>query len=210
MSPNRALPAVMVAVPHLDAAIRGWVVAHQAPAAVAFFIGVSRAGAPRTMYILAAAGAVFLWYRHWRRSAAGVILATVGAKAFFEGVKPLVGRLRPPGLGSVFEGNTYSFPSAHSTASAAVCCALAFAYWRAGIVRGALAAAVAIGIPLLIGMSRVYLDAHWTTDVFGGWCGGLLIAVCCLPLFDKYDRYDRNPRPHTTPAATTTTHSSAS
>jgi membrane-associated phospholipid phosphatase len=207
MSPNRALPGDMAVVPHFDSAIRGWIVTHQAPAAVAFFVWVSRAGAPRTMYILAAAGAVYLWYRRWRRSAAGVILATVGAKAFFEGVKRLVGRQRPPGLGSVFEGNTYSFPSAHSTASAAVCCALAFAYWRAGIVRGAVAAALAIGIPLLIGMSRVYLDAHWATDVFGGWCGGVLIAAFCLPL---YDRYRRNGRPDATHAGSITTHSSAS
>jgi membrane-associated phospholipid phosphatase len=84
---------------------------------------------------------------------------------------------------------------------------LAFAYWRAGIVRGAVAAALAIGIPLLIGMSRVYLDAHWATDVFGGWCGGVLIAALCLPL---YDRYHRNGRPDTTHAGSTTTHSSAS
>lgn len=197
----------MAVAPHLDSAIRGWVVAHQAPGAVAFFIWVSRAGAPRTMYILAAAGAAYLWHRHWPRSAAGVILATVGAKALFEGVKRLAGRQRPPGLGSVFEGNTYSFPSAHSTASAAVCCALAFAYWRAGIVRGPVAGAVAIGIPLLIGMSRVYLDAHWSTDVLGGWGGGVLIAAFCLPL---YDRYDRNRRPNTAASGSTTTHSSAS
>lgn len=204
MSPNRALLARMAVAPHFDSAIRGWVVAHQAPAVVAFFIWVSRVGEPRTMYILAAAGAAYLWYRHQRRSAVGVILATIGAKALFEGVKRLVGRHRPPGLGSVFEGNTYSFPSAHSTASAAVCCALAFAYWRAGIVRGTVAAAAAIGIPVLIGMSRVYLDAHWATDVLGGWCGGLVIAALCLPL------YARNPRRGMTNAGSTTIHSSAS
>ena len=178
----------MAGTPAFDITVREWVVAHQAPALVTFFMWVSRIGATRDMYGLALAGAACLWYRGQRRGAVGVILATVGAIALFEGLKRLVGRARPPGLGYVFEGNTYSFPSAHSTASAAVCCALAYVFWREGIVTRTVALWVAIGIPVLIGMSRVYLDMHWATDVLGGWTTGFLVAVLFLVPYHRSRR----------------------
>lgn len=178
----------MAGTPAFDIAVREWVVAHQAPALVTFFIWVSRIGATRNMYGLALAGAAYLWYRGQRPGAVGVILATVGAIALFEGLKRLIGRARPPGLGYVFEGNTYSFPSAHSTASAAVCCALAYVFWREGIINRTVALWVGIGTPVLVGMSRVYLDMHWATDVLGGWTAGLLVAALFLVPYHRSRR----------------------
>jgi membrane-associated phospholipid phosphatase len=171
-----------------DGAIRGWVVAHQTPPLVTFFIWVSTIGATRCMYALALGAAAYLWYRGHRFVAASVLLAPVVAVGFFESAKRLFARARPPGLGHVFEGNTFSFPSAHATASAAVCCTLAYVYWREGIVGPAVATSVAVIVPLLIGVSRVYLDAHWATDVIGGWTAGLLVAILCIGLYDRNRR----------------------
>jgi len=71
---------------------------------------------------------------------------------------------------------TSSFPSAHSTASTAVYCTLAYVLWREKMLPAPAALAVAIVAPLLIGVSRLYLDVHWATDVVGGWVAGILIA----------------------------------
>jgi len=184
-----------------DGAIRGWVTAHQAPSVVTFFGSVTTIGATRSMYILSLGAAAYLWYRGHRRVGASVLVAPVVAVGFFEGAKRLYARPRPPGLGHVFEGNTFSFPSAHATASAAVCCTLAYVYWREGMVGPAVALLVGILIPVLIGVSRVYLDAHWATDVIGGWSAGLLIAVLCAGLYDRNRRRRKTKPGDATPSS---------
>ena len=175
--------------PASDVSVRDWVVGHQAAALVHFFAFVSRIGVPRDMYLLAAAGAIAVWRKGVRRGAAGVALSALGAVVAYETLKRLVGRARPPGLGLVSEAGTYSFPSAHATASAAVCAALAYVCWREGFVNRFWAVALGAGVPALVGTSRVYLDAHWASDVVAGWAVGALIAAMCVSPYERQRRW---------------------
>src|SRR5947207_2977292 len=105
-----------------DATIRAWMTSHRNSGLFAFFYGVTTLGQTRTMYGLSLAASLFLWYRERRRVAASVLIAPGLAVATYESVKRLYGRARPTGYAHV--DSSFSFPSAHATAAAAVCCTL--------------------------------------------------------------------------------------
>ena len=65
----------------------------------------------------------------------------------------------------------YSFPSGHSTNAATLFCSMA-----AGL-RKRWVTVVAIAIPLLTGISRFVVGAHYPTDVLAGWLLGVLSVL---------------------------------
>ncbi len=102
--------------------------------------------------------------------------AVWGAALMTTIVKHLVQRLRPEER--LVEIHSYSFPSWHSATSAA----LAIAVWILWIQplpassSKRLLTALALLWPLLIGLSRIYLHAHWFSDVLAGWSLGVAVA----------------------------------
>lgn len=76
---------------------------------------------------------------------------------------------------------TYSFPSGHAMLSAVTYLTLGVLLTRTQITRTAKAylLAVAIGLTLIIGFSRIYLGVHWPTDVLAGWASGAAWAIIC-------------------------------
>jgi undecaprenyl-diphosphatase len=115
-------------------------------------------------------GAVFLArHRDWRPGAK-LAVAVAGAVALYDVVKPAVGRVRPPSRLWIGEYSGFSFPSGHATQSLAFYGMLAVVLSSrrspAGRVWPWLAAA---GVAVFVGASRVYLGAHWLTDVLAGY-----------------------------------------
>ena len=177
----------------LDGAVQTWVLAHQAPWLETLFLWITRIGGIVGMRVLALVGAVYLWLHGHRRVAAGVLLVPVIADILFEVAKRIYARPRPLGAGGRVDGS-YAFPSGHATMSAAVCCTLAYVFWREGFVGRWTALAVAMLVPLLVGFSRLYLDVHWATDVLGGWSIGLFVAALAAGLYNHHRRRRRTPR----------------
>jgi membrane-associated phospholipid phosphatase len=154
----------------------------RAPALVAPF-GVLRQvtelGSTTAMIILAIVLllAELLARRPWSGIAAA---ATIGlASLGNELAKGLIERTRPDLLQPIIVEHGYSFPSGHAALSMVGYGVAAVLVSRSGapnvIKVGALVAAGCL--VALIGISRVYLGAHFPTDVLGGWLAGGAVVL---------------------------------
>jgi len=173
-----------------DRPIRRWVLAHQTPAATRAFLLVTRVGAPAVVVPGAALVSAWFWRRRGLPIAAAVVLSPAVATALFLVTKRLYARQRPVGRTRP-RLRTYAFPSGHATASAAVFGTLAYVFRREDMLSARQAAALAVSAPLAIGASRVYLDAHWSTDVLGGWSLGGLVAALSAAVYERVRRETR-------------------
>ena len=81
---------------------------------------------------------------------------------------------RPPGRGPKSES---TFPSGHTTELTALAVVAAHILEREQILTPRAARALRIGLPLLIGVDRVYVREHWFTDVLGGWALGAAVGL---------------------------------
>ena len=139
-------------------------------------------------FLLFAAGLLLVLGR--RRTAVFVVLVVLGGELLVAGVKELVRRDRPapmhPHLPFVPHGS--SFPSGHSTVSAVTYLTLALVAATPLTRRRGRVYVVgcALALVFLIGVSRVYLNVHYPTDVLGGWSAGLLWALACRWVEDRW------------------------
>lgn len=108
-----------------------------------------------------------------------VIIAAIAINPLFEVLfKQLVGRVRPD-LDQLLPGNGPSFPSGHVLASVGFYGLVPLVVWEATSSRLARTAAFfgSAAVILSVAASRVYLDVHWTTDVFAGLLLGTVLVV---------------------------------
>jgi undecaprenyl-diphosphatase len=170
-----------------DAAVRAWFLAHRTPFGETFFLWITRVGATAPVIAAAVVIGAWLWYRRGRRVGAGVVFAPAAAVAVYDTAKLVYARARP--AGALAAGiSTYSFPSGHSTTAAAVVITVVYVLWRERLLARDLAVAIGILVPLLVGVSRVYLDVHWATDVLGGWAVGIFIFGLCATAYERERR----------------------
>lgn len=111
-----------------------------------------------------------LWLRRWHGALllAGVLLSGLGLSTAF---KQWVGRPRPQLVAHLDHVTSLSFPSGHALNSTLFY--LAVALMLAPLLRARaarwVAYAVAMGLSLATGVSRVALGVHYPTDVIAGW-----------------------------------------
>jgi membrane-associated phospholipid phosphatase len=169
----------------LDAGVHAWFVAHRSGLLDPVMIGVSAVGGTAGMVVLAVVSAALLMSRGRRAQALVVLIACAGGEAIGDAAKLIYHRARPPQADWLAVATSYSLPSGHSllaTVTVGIVAAVAVQSCPSRSAQ-AVAAALAIGVVLLIGTSRLYLGVHWPTDVLSGFLlGGAWLAVCLLAL----------------------------
>lgn len=138
------------------------------------------------VFALAVSGSTALYAEYsgqWQLMLAAI---TVGITALFaSALKFVLRRQRPATLyAASMRLKTYSFPSGHAAATIACYGLVAYLCFAAGgmlLIPGILITLMIASI----GVSRVYLGAHFPTDIIGGWLlggTGLFIASSMLYL----------------------------
>ena len=134
---------------------------------------------PVWVYLAGLLGSIRCWRSGRHRDAIATVVAGAVASVASPAVKALLGRARPALDAGLTTAGGGSFPSGHAFASATVAFAvLVLLLPRARTPRRALLRRVAAGAFLLVvAVDRVWLGAHWPSDVLGGWLfAGAVVA----------------------------------
>jgi undecaprenyl-diphosphatase len=178
-----AAVAIIIAF-HFDATVKDFMLEHRGRTAWRFMQKVSRYGDWPSHFLLALLLVAIAWWRgnkKWKRIFLAMLLALAIAGVVGHGIKIATGRARPsvktehvwngPSLSSKY----HAFPSGHMAASTAFFAVVLFANWRIGIF--------CLPIPLLIGFARMYIAAHYLSDVVCGAVLGVLSAIFVVYFF---------------------------
>lgn len=167
-----------------DAMVARAVFTHRSPGLDRFMIALSALGdgSERTTATVLIA-TFLLWRRRWRAAFALALVMTASA-VLVPTLKTAFHFARPSLLYS--GADAFSFPSGHAASAAALFATLAFVTCRrasAG-VSWAIAGLAALMIGLT-GLSRIYVGAHWLSDVLAGVALGGALAVAGMALISR-------------------------
>jgi len=146
-----------------------------------FFISVTHLGDPITVCLIAVAFGVWAMTGRGVRMvlAAAAIPSTLivgyGLKLLFERARPVLD------LGYNLRLDSFSFPSGHSSGAMITYGLLAYLAWLSLPAPWNIPVAVVLVIiPIVVGVSRVYLGVHYPSDVLAGWLLGLVMLAVVI------------------------------
>lgn len=132
-------------------------------------------GGTTVITLMVSGVAIFLMLRRQWKSTAFVLAAVLGGLLLSLILKEFYDRSRPDIYAHHSWTSTSSFPSGHSANAAVTYLTMAILLsklvestkMKAYILTGGLL------IPVLVGLSRIFVGVHWPTDVLAGWLIGL-------------------------------------
>ena len=163
---------------YFDGVVRDFIAQHQIKSLRKAMEAVSRVGDWPSHFVAGLIGFGIAW-RHgnkkWMRIFLSMLIALSVAGVVGRGIKIAAGRARPSvSAQSVWEQHRFSskyhaFPSGHVAASTAFLGVLIFTRRRVGLA--------CLPIPIVIGFSRIYVEAHYLSDVICAAVLGILSAL---------------------------------
>jgi membrane-associated phospholipid phosphatase len=133
---------------------------------------------------------VYLWREGLRRRIISFVITVYGGMLMNVWLKGVFQRARPHFDDPLIITTNFSFPSGHTMGAAAFYGALAAAIisrvsdWRARVM----VVVAAVLMVTLVGFSRIYLGAHYLSDVLGAMIEGVAWLALCLTAFEAWQR----------------------
>jgi membrane-associated phospholipid phosphatase len=174
---------VVVVAFHCDDATGNFIAQHQSRVSKNFMLSVSRFGDWPEHFALGLVLGGIAWWRgskKWTRIFLSMLIALALAGLAARAIEISTGRARPSVKsaevwnGPRFSSKYHAFPSGHTAASTAFFAVLLLANWRIGLA--------CVPIPSLIGFSRMYVGAHYLSDVVSAALLGFLCAILAARL----------------------------
>lgn len=147
---------------------------------------------------LSVAVALLLWLRGHRGFATGWAAATGGIAVLNHVLKDIFERARPVHEAGFVQVSGYSFPSGHSSGSMVMYGMLGYLGFRMLAPGWRVPTVVAASVIVVtVACSRIFLRAHFPSDVIAGLCsGGAWLAVCIASIeFARHRRGSRQAPP---------------
>lgn len=135
---------------------------------------------------------LLLFLRRFRHAIAFALTWAI-SEGLMTATKGYMDRMRPPNPVLTTHGSSY--PSGHAVAGAAIGLSLVIAFIPAGPRRRKWEWAAAV-FAFAMGLSRVYLNAHWFSDVMGGVLLGAGVAITVAAVVALADRRVMGETPH--------------
>lgn len=184
-----ALAAVLIAaafgwLPTIDARIIVWI--QSLTFLDSFMRAVTHGGDTVTTISVTAVASIVMYFLTKRKRPAAALWLNVGiAYLINNAAKASFARTRPSFSTVFIDPRSYSFPSGHAMVSTAVYGLSAYMLARALPRYGTLIRIIASVLVFMIGVSRMYLDAHWPSDVLAGFAAGWLLASGMMRWYAK-------------------------
>ncbi len=147
-----------------------------------FFLIITEMGSARTLTWVVICSSVALAWMHRRLLLFIVLLGSMAGGIIDSGLKECFDRPRPALHDANIHETSMSFPSGHSMGSMVNYGLLAYCVVEMRHRRRIrwLAVPLAATLVFLIGLSRIYLNAHYPTDVLAGWTVGACWLATCI------------------------------
>lgn len=159
----------------LDLSIQSWMLTHQVDSLTAFFRVLTYMGSPLVFLFLTLMLVGFLLTLNYYKDAFYLGTGMLITWTLMHYMKIIIARARP-------EGNTltiatgYSFPSGHAMVSIFFYGFLAYLLYQRSSSWARYSGHSMLVLIILIGLSRMYLNVHYFTDV----AAGFLLGGICL------------------------------
>ena len=116
------------------------------------------------------------------------IIINLASSYLLNNILKLIFRRDRPSMYNLITEKGYSFPSGHSMVSFAYYGLLIYLIYKYidNKVLKYILIFILTTIILLVGLSRIYLGVHYTTDVLGGYIFGLLYLIIFINYIEKY------------------------